>query len=56
MRVIYRNYVMRVIYTSKGMSKSLGCALAIEQYGSIYGEQVVVFVLNHMQWRWELSL
>jgi hypothetical protein len=23
---------MRVIYTSKGMSKSLGCALSIEKY------------------------
>jgi hypothetical protein len=27
--------VMRVIYTSKGMSKSLGCALSIEKYGNL---------------------
>jgi len=25
---------MRFIYTSKGMSKSLGCALSIEKYGT----------------------
>jgi hypothetical protein len=26
--------VTRVIYTSKGMSKRLGCALSIEKYGN----------------------
>jgi hypothetical protein len=31
--------VMHVIYTSKGMSKSLGWALSIEKYSNLFGHQ-----------------
>jgi len=48
---------MRVIYTSKGMSKSLGCALyircalSIEKYGNLhFGEEPVTAVDLRLPW------
>ena len=56
MRAIEK-YVMRVIYTSKGMSKSLGCALyircalSIEKYGNYFFKTFTIFVYSSTKCR-----